>query len=326
MRRWLIALATVLALGVTALAILYLFYLHPWLSSPDAHAPEIEQRWQTVEQLAEPGEVCFGDPVRIVAATRAMEMVDQDLRDAMARAEAWPPEVDHEELPPEFDQALMHLLQWHLEGGGLDVGELEQQVSLLDTFELGKAALASSASIERDLVDEAVLHLAWTYRECGQLVQGTVGTTLAEMAVEHAQRRGDPPTAAHRRYRPTPEQLLGIAAREALFTHELSRTGLALSGRQAPGSAPRIVPALVDPERELVMLRQYWGDRLSNAATDPSDTDLLVDQFASDDPDALPHSLLVRVIAPGSGQMFGQLAMATEEYEAFLGSAEPQER
>ncbi len=323
MRRWLIALTAMLALGVIVGAVLYLVFVHPWLARPEADAPDIERRWQTVEQLAAPGEACYGDPDRIVAATRTMELVDQDLRDELARAKEWPPEIDHEELPPEFDQALMYLLQWHLEGGGLDVVELEQQVSLLDTFEMGKAALSSAASVERELVDEAVLHLAWTYRECGQMVHGMVGMTLAELAAEHAQRRGDPPTEAHRRYRPRPEELLGITAREAVFTHELSREGLNLSSPHTRNGAPGIVPALVDPQRELMMLKQFWGDRLEAPAADPANTDLLVASFEADDADDLPHSLLVRVIGLGIGHMVEQLAMAGEEYEAFLASTPP---
>ena len=155
------------------------------------------------------------------------------------------------------------------------------------------------------------------------MIHGAVGFELASLAAEHIEESGRAPTQAYRDYRPRPEQVFGIAAREAVFTHELCSTELsrALQGPPALDGVPGFLPPLIDPERELIMLRQFWGDRLHAASADTSDNALLVEQFAFDDPRDLPHSLLVRIIGQGTEHLLQRLADQVEEYDAFLARA-----
>ena len=155
------------------------------------------------------------------------------------------------------------------------------------------------------------------------MIHGAVGFELASLAAEYTDRQGWAPTQAYRDFRPRPEQVFGIAAREAVFTHELCSTELtrALHGTPALDGVPGFLPSLVDPERELIMLRQFWGDRLHAASADRSDNALLVEQFALEDPGDLPHSLLVRLIGQGTEHMLLRLAEQVEEYDAFLTGA-----
>ncbi len=321
MRRWLIGLGVVLAGVVVALAAVYYVVLHPWLAMPGGDPAELEDQWRAVEAWARPADACYGSADLLIMAARSMEAVDADVHDALTGADGWPPQVAHTDLPPEFDHALMSLLQWHLDGGGVDPVELDEAVGALAVFELGKAAVASAGSVDPALVEEAVLRLGWTYRECGQMIHGAVGFELAELVAENAQQRGTSPTEVHRTYRPTQEQVFGIAAREAVFTHELASSELkrSLNSHNLNG-APGIVPGLVDPDRELAMLRQFWGSRLAAASVDPTDGDLLVRQFEAEQDD-LPHSLVVRIIGLGTDHMLSNLVDGVAEYDAFLKGA-----
>lgn len=319
MRRWLIALAVILAAAVTAVAAVYYVTIHPWLAAPDGDSAELEQQWRDVEDWARPANACYGSADLLIVAARSMAAVDGDVHDAVTGADGWPPQVDHTDLPPEFDHALMSLLQWHLDGGGVDPAELDEAVGALAVFELGKAAVSSAGSVDPALVEEAVLRLGWTYRECGQMIHGAIGFQLAELVAENAQQRGTPPTQAHHTYRPTQEQIFGIAAREAVFTHELASTEMKRSlGAHNLNGAPGIVPGLVDPDRELAMLRQFWGSRLCAASADRSDGALLVRQFEAEEAEDLPRSLVVRIIGLGTDHMIQNLVDGVREYDAFL--------
>jgi len=322
MRRWLAILAALLFVIVLTLAVLYMVFVHPWLAMP-RDLEQIEIRWSAVEQWARQTEACEGSTDLLVAAVRSMEAVDPDVVDAMVDGEPWSEGDDRGELPAELEQALSYLMQWHAEGGGVDPEALEEQAGLLQTYELGRAAMAAAPHVEDARVDEAVLRFGWIYRECGMMIHGAVGFELARLAVEYTEDRGAAPTQAYRDYRPRPEQVFGIAAREAVFTHELCSTELskALQGTPALEGVPGFLPPLVDPERELVMLRQFWGDRMHAASADPSDNALLVEQFHYDDPGELPTSLLVRIIGQGTEHLLQRLAEQVEEYDAFLARA-----
>jgi len=323
MRRWIIVLVVLLSGCFITFAVLYMVYVHPWLAMPSGDLEQIERRWSDVQVWARQTEACAGSSDLLVAAVRSLEAVDPDVVDAMVDGEPRMEDESDGELPAELDQALSYLLQWHAEGSGVDPVALEEQAGLLKTYELGRAAMAAAPLVDDARLDEAVLRLGWVYRECGQMIHGAVGLEFATLAAEYSERQGQAPTQAYRDYRPRPEQVFGLAAREAVLTHELCATELsrALQGTPAQDGVPEFLPALVDPERELVMLRQFWGDRLHAASVDTSDNALLVEQFDVDDPSDLPPSLLVRVIGQGTGGLLERLVDQVEEYNAFLARA-----
>jgi hypothetical protein len=294
MRRLLIALAVLLATLVLGVAGWWWVRVHPWRVMPD-DLDRIDERWEAVETWATTGERCKGDSSLLLEAIEARE---------------------------EPDRALDLLLQWDERGQGLDPHDLDERGYDFDPLEFARAAVRSAE--RRDQAYEAVLRWSWHERECGEFLHHMRGMYLAKLAVEETKKRGEAPTEGFATHRPTGTQLFGALAREAWMTPEWV-DGMLTLARRSPvimTDIPMYIRKLTPLEREQALARQYLGDRLHAAATDPDDLDHLVSALAFD-PDELPRSLYLEMWLSGLHGRAEEAAVEIRAYDEYLGSVQP---
>lgn len=184
--------------------------------------PPLDQEWKKVVELSRP-RVAAADSTLIDRAIADLYPRRDQLRRALDEADGRAPE-----LSPEDTANLAALTSWYEERGGLP------QRTCADLADSGRRGLAAVTLAELALATappdaphkhaEAVLYLAHRYREEGvNLLDITIGSEIADKAIEWATERGVTPTAAFRDLAPAPHLLSRALAAEAQCMMELAR-------------------------------------------------------------------------------------------------------
>jgi hypothetical protein len=151
---------------------------------------------------------------------------------------------------------------------------------------------------------QAVVHLAKELREAGTLVYDALGVLLSRAALRWAASRDAPPRGVLEGLEPRADEPFYAMAREAVCSVRLARRhGMGEAGGgvidEQIGS-PGAPFGLISMQREMKMVKWYFGDLLARAAPHRDDPAALAAIFRrecerlTDDP---PPSLLVRVLA-----------------------------
>jgi len=153
-----------------------------------------------------------------------------------------------------------------------------------------------------------------------------MGFSLVREAVDVAKARGQAPGPAFVRFAPRREEVLPILAREAVCSMRMAEAVFARGegdlGAELtpvnPGWFARWAAGWAGPERELAMARWYLGERVSAAARAGGDLAAMAASQAA--PDALPASLLVRVLAFSGSSAIAGMKEAIEAHERLVGA------
>ncbi len=294
--------------------------IYPWVKPPPEDPEVIARRWAALDQLARASERSAA-PREALDAIGSLELSSLGELPIAEGELAFAEPVDRATLPPEVSTAIDQLSRWRQHGGGLGAERcppLERRpVSAIQMMWLARVALHVSQSAD-DAPALAVLELGEQLRERGGLLDGVVGFTIADESLRWARDRGYPPAALRER-RPTPAQLVALVAREIVCSYEMADRELARELAQQRGESRLQLPTgMRGIERELAMVRWYWGERLEGVPPDASPQALLARLPNVDDYERLPESVLLRALAvPFRGQV-ESVADKLARYDEFV--------
>ena len=284
-------------------------------------------QWAEVEAMGAPA-LAPGPPDEL---TRALALVEDD-DFAATLAPGFDPRDERlaEEVSDAAVDAVEALIRWHQAGGRLPPRECVGGKLGLAAARLARVALLVAGADSDAPAVHAVMTLASRYRAEGQsILEGMIGTSIADGAREWATKLGLPPTGALRGYAPTEDGLRRIVAAEALCSMSLVAKHLtdddptsATMAREYSARTGEDVTAMM--AREAAGLRLYWVDLLADLRgrdADPVATDRRISARAEQlGRDTLRHPVLSMVV-PATGHTIERLREADEAQRAWLASA-----
>lgn len=253
--RWIIAVAVV-AIGLGYLVLQANNWLNPVPDTPEV----VQRRWAAVVAHGEATARSGGSADLLVQANNLRKQAGANGQGSDAH-----------------QQALDRLAEWWDHSGGLgedqclDAQPAERQLPALDLLELGRLALGSSEHIE------PALALGQMLRERGSIVYGAVGFRIAEEALDQGV-----DSVLLQQYRPTTQQVLGVAARDSLCL-----LGLVDSATEQGQQQHALI------SRELELTRWYYGYRFERLGNPSQPRELLarlehlVEQLHASDPEVM---------------------------------------
>ncbi len=296
--------------------------IYPWIKPPPEEPEVIERRWAALDQLARASDRS-GGPRELLDVIGSLELSALGELPITEGGLAYTDPVDRATLPTEMSAAVDQLTRWRQRGGGLGAERcppLEPRpLSAIQLMWLARVALHVSRAAD-DPAALAALELGAQLRERGGLLDGVVGFSIADESLRWAQDRGYPPTAL-REHRPTRAQLVSLVAREIVCSYELAERELAREAEAQRGASRLQLPTGARGiQRELAMVRWYWGERLHGVAPDAPPQALLARLPDIDDYERLPESVLLRALAvPFRGQV-ESVVEKLARYDEFLDS------
>ncbi|HVV84318.1 MAG TPA: hypothetical protein VHE35_14695 [Kofleriaceae bacterium] len=291
------------------------------------------QAWAEVEAAGAPA-LAPGPADDLV---RALDLIDQDkpdLRD-VGRDPAHDDQLA-EQLPPSAVDAVAALVRWDQVHGRLPPGRAcVGSGGPLHALHLARAALLVAGGDADAPSVRAAISLAARYRAEGiSLLEAMTGGGIADEVRHWSAARSLPASASARLYQPTDDDLVRVAAAEALCTLDLFQRLRRPEGRDDAESLARMFHATTEAERAQVIaaqedeVRGYWLAVLADLrgrAADPAGTDRrLADR--DDELHRHPEQHPVLAVMVPMTRVLGQLRASDAVWRAFLSgqpAAEP---
>lgn len=265
----------------------------PWMAWPDLHGEALDREWAELQARTATHPMCQADPSALDEALASHEPVQDDVAEIL---------YDHDErivpvraFPAAAQRSGELLVDWAASDGGVGAVGVNDSGRTMDLFRLGQAA----ASSDDPARVHAALRLAEGLRHCGPLVSGAVGMAITDAA------QGLHPDVvdAHPDLRPSADDLLAILHAEAV-------TGdIMIELLDDPSLGSGWEGWLLDPERERAMLRAMWVQRLAGL---PADTAAIRAAFPRQEPEEMPHSLVLRLMLVGVATVVDDLATSID--------------
>ena len=307
---WL-ALAAVLT--TAGAGVLYYLYVWPWVAPPPESREAIAARWAKVQRWAAFDAACAKG---VLDPGVAAEGLEHDALYSRYFARDGYPRLSRTDLPPSLQEAFEHLATWAENHGGLSAKAHDPGAASRGLLRLAQFALATTTNIEDPLVSTVAV-TGRTLRRCGNFIQVVGGFEVARALVQWSRDRAVGGSARLRASQPTRDELFVALARDAIDVEALSKTGYASA--PSASSAPWYLVSFVSLERELDWLRYTAAERLIEVDARRRDPVVMLALY-KDDPEALPHSLLVRGTTPYAEGSLRRATETIEQYSTVLGS------
>lgn len=285
--------------------------------------------WAAVEAEARPA-IASGPPDELVRAYALLDGVTLP-GDLQPRPEDAARTVDA--LPEAAFDAVEALVRWDQGGGRLPPRSCRPSGTPLATLKLARIALLVAGDDGESPVVRAVVGLAARHRGEGlSLLEGMIGSALADAVRTWATERGLPAGEAARRYQPTEDGLRRIIAAEAVCSMTVIAEQPPAAARAADGLVDGLDRALTDDAlarvlaTEVPLVRRYWIDLLADLRARPSDA-AAIDRKIEARADALARDRVrhpvLGIVAPPTAHMLARLRASDDAYRAWLAGTAP---
>lgn len=334
----------VLSLALLALLLIvmvgyWFLVVRPWTAAPDVSERRLAGLWEAVERAvavpaapAGPANELKGALERLAEAPDLEPILDESREEGTLS----PADVDALRLQRDIGE---RLVRWAQAGGGLGQGGpcvAGEEFPPLKLFLLGRLTLAQADVLTGEPTREeqlrAVLYLAHVMRRGAGPLHLAVGVRLAEHAAAAAKRmRALDVLRAHPGLAPEAAEVWRGVNAEAFCADALLERHFGDLSRGWPAETPatRGVPrSWIDPgpsffRRERAMVRWWWGERLEAAKAQALDPPRLAEALRlPDDPEALPRSLMVRLLAVDLSELIVDAGRVIEEYRGLTDEGE----
>lgn len=330
---------SLLVTGVVIVGVVLYWWLavRPWTTPPEQSPEEIDALWApVVAEVTVSAEAASGEEKFLSQALEALSALPQDaLRGAVA---AW---QKREEVTAEHRVALRAsldavnlLVTWWQRRGGLgnsDPCVTEERFPALDLLLLARVALAQRDHADvgpgRPQLYRAVERLGHVMRTGGGPVLFVAGVRVADDLIVAAERADMRDLLRDTDSLPPDESQVWRALNaEAFCVEKLLERHFAEIDKGWPLRSPKargVPQAWFRPDaaflqRERTMVRLWWGERLRLASERRGDPEALAAALRVDW-DALPRSLLVRVVAADLGDAAKETLLSIRAYHEKLG-------
>jgi hypothetical protein len=305
--------AVLLAVALLGGAVYLGARLYPWLSGPGEPEDLIEARWTRVIGWGQIDRASKGAAEHggLAEAARVLGDFKPDVgSNRLAR-------VDREELLPEQQQALAHLVRWAESGAPYPAATCgaEPKTRPMDVFRLGQAGLSTASSADDLPQVKAVAALAQRLRQRGLLLELAMGAELAASTAEWSRERKVPLPASFAAYRPLAAEIHAAVSRDAACVIEMIEgpEGATAGGLLEPGPAwsaqARPPLGIVWMKREVLVFKAFRG-RVLEAAYPQRDDWRAQERLHRQALEEMPRSLLLdagtSVILPSVIQRAGE--------------------